>query len=302
MNWAARGRGGSAVPGARVARTPAELLRFGGRSLLWCLVLVLLVRGLSDVVAAPEPAPVAAAPESSSLAWPAEEARAFAVRFTRAYLAYAPSEGSDAARELQAFVAADVADAIVPVLAGRGKPPAVQDAVVARTERLDDRHALITVAATVAGSSAPRLLTVPVARDADGGLVVSDLPAFAAPAPLRGVLLRRQLDPLPAADGAAIEELLVRFFRSFLAGKSDELAYLVPAGTTLEAVAAPLTFVGFDGVAALPGGESADRWVLASLRARDSASGVGYGLRYRVRVVRRDRWLVAAVDSGPEGG
>ena len=284
-----------------MARTPAELLRFGGRSLLWCLVLVLLVRGLSDVVAAPEPAPVAAAPESSSLAWPAEEARAFAVRFTRAYLAYAPSEGSDAARELQSFVAPDVADGIVPVLAGRGKPPAVQDAVVARTERLDDRHALITVAATVAGSSAPRLLTVPVARDADGGVVVSDLPAFAAPAPLAGVS-EATLDPLPAADGAAIEELLVRFFRPFLAGKSDELSYLVPAGTTLEAVAAPLTFVGFDGVAALPGGESADRWVLASLRARDSASGVGYGLRYRVRVVRRDRWLVAAVDSGPEGG
>ena len=52
--------------------------------------------------------------------------------------------------------------------------------------RLDEGRALVTVAATVVGGSAStRYLTVPVARDARGGLVVYDLPSFSAP-PARG--------------------------------------------------------------------------------------------------------------------
>ena len=44
---------------------------------------------------------------------------------------------------------------------------------------LDDSHALVTVAAAATGGT--QYLTVPVARDARGGLVVSDLPSLAAP-------------------------------------------------------------------------------------------------------------------------
>jgi hypothetical protein len=289
------------VARARVARSPAELLRILGRVALWCVLLVLLARGLSDVMAAREPVPVAAAPRAAASAWPSDDARALAVQFTRAYLGFMPRDGQDAAAELEAFVAPELANSIVPVASGRGTPREVQDAVVARAARVDDRHALITVAATIAGSSAPRLLTVPVARDAAGGLVVSDLPAFAAPPP-HAAVSAPALDPLPAAERAGIEDLLSRFFRAFLAGRGDELTYLVPAGTRIAAVAAPLELVGIDALQALPGASGGGRWVLASIRARDRASGVSYGLRYRVRVVRGDRWLVAAVDSSPKGG
>ena len=44
------------------------------------------------------------------------------------------------------------------------------------------------------------------------------------------------------------------------------------------------------------------REVLATVRARDAATGAAYGLRYRLRLVREDRWLVAAVNHDPEGG
>ena len=38
-----------------------------------------------------------------------------------------------------------------------------------------------------------------------------------------------------------------------------------------------------------------------SVRAKDAA-GVTYGLRYRLRLVREDRWLVAAVNTTRKGG
>ena len=60
---------------------------------------------------------------------------------------------------------------------------------------------------------------MPVARDADGGLVVSDLPSFAAP-PAQGELPPASLEPLSGAERAEIEDVLDRFFAAFLAGDS----------------------------------------------------------------------------------
>ena len=142
---------------------------------------------------------------------------------------------------------------------------------------------------------------MPVARDDAGGLVVSDLPAFAAPPP-RAAVSAQELEPLSGPDRAAIEDLLSRFFTAFLAGDGDQLAYLVPSGTRIEAVAAPLELEGVDAVSVIPGGGSGGRWLLVSLRARDRDAEVVYGLRYRVRVVRGDRWYVASLDSSPKGG
>jgi hypothetical protein len=43
------------------------------------------------------------------------------------------------------------------------------------------------------------------------------------------------------------------------------------------------------------------RVVLATVQARDRVSRARLALRYRVRIVRRDRWYVAAIDgTGPE--
>jgi hypothetical protein len=300
VSWVARGRPGSRVSRARVARTPAELLRILGRVALWCLILVLLVRGLNDVLSARAPEPAASPTPAAAAEWPGDEARAFAVRFTRAYLGYVPRDGAADAAELRGLVSPEIANAVVPVTAAERRPPAVREVIVAGARRVDDRRALVTVAATVAGSTVPRFLTVPVARDDASGLVVSDLPAFSA-APPRAVVSAQQLEPLSGSDRAAIEDLLTRFFKSFLAGDSDQLAYLAPAGTRLQAVAAPLQLAGVDSVSVIPGG-SGVRWLSVSLRARDRDSEVIYGLRYRVRVVQGDRWYVASLDSSPKGG
>src|SRR5438552_11375323 len=59
---------------------------------------------------------------------------------------------------------------VVPRFAERHSRQVVQSAVVARVAGVDDRRALVTVAATVASRGvATRYLTVPVARDARDG-------------------------------------------------------------------------------------------------------------------------------------
>ena len=44
------------------------------------------------------------------------------------------------------------------------------------------------------------------------------------------------------------------------------------------------------------------REVLATVRAKDAMTGATYGLRYRLRLVREDRWLVAAVNTTEKAG
>jgi hypothetical protein len=262
-----------------------------GRAVLWCVVAVLLLRGAGDVLAAPEREPVRVAQRDAEPAWPDDEAKAFAVRFARAYLGYSPRHPSS---ELLAFVTPDVAGSLLPRYS-RGDPRArVEDAVASRVERLDDGHALVTVAAITAAGT--RHLTVPVARDAGGGLVVFDLPSFSAP-PTQAHLEEQAHEPLTGADAAEVEDVLVRFFRAYLAGRSEELEYLVPAGVSIPALAEPLELAGIDSISELD-----THAVLATVRARDPEAGATWSLRYRVVLVRGDRLYVAALNTTRKEG
>jgi hypothetical protein len=269
----------------------------GGRAVLWCLVAVLLLRGASDVLATPEREPVRVAKRAALGVWPDDRARAFAVQFARGYLSWSPERSS---RELLAFVAPELAGSIVPQPGQRDADPVeVRDAVVADAQRLDDRRALVTVAATVA--SGTRYLVVPVGRDGDGGLVVFDLPSFAAP-PAVGRLEPAQREPLTGTDAVQVEDVLVRFFGAFLAGRSEELEYLVPAGVRIEALADPLELMGVDALSELEPSGDRERVVATTVRARDPESGAVYELAYRVRLVHGDRWYVAAVNTTQKEG
>jgi hypothetical protein len=302
--WAARKRGSSAARSVRAARSPAEFARATGRMVLWCLVGVLLLRGAGDVLAtSPAREPVRQVHRAASASWPDDQARAFAAQFARAYLGYSPRHASGDARELLSFVAPELAESVTPQFGERDSPQVVRDTVAAGVERLDQRHALVTVAATVASGTdvSTRFLVVPIARDARGGLVVYDLPAFAE-APARGQVDATEHEPLTGVDAAPVEDVLVRFFRAFLAGRSDELEYLVPAGVRIGALEEPVELVGVDSIAELEPAREGGRLVLATVRARDLRSEAVYALRYRVRLVREDRWYVAAINTTRQGG
>ena len=277
-------------------RTPGGFVKRLGRALLWLLVLVLLLRGLASVLEPRDPAPVVSSSRPASAAWPDDDARAFATDFARAYLSYSPTRPDASARAVQAFASSELADSIAPEYDEKAPAQSVAGVTVARTATLDERHALITVAASIDGTETTRYLTVPVARDAAGDLVVSYLPSFAA-APGRASLEQTATEALPVAERAAIEPVVSRFLRAYLAGDASGLEYLVPAGVRIAAPALEyeLADVTSLSLAASPSGR--ERVVLVEVRARDGQGGRVFSLLYRLRLVERDRWYVAAVNQ-----
>src|SRR5205823_10667211 len=97
---------------------------------------------------------------------------------------------------------------VVPPFAQDAPPQSVGGAAVARWAVVDSSRALITVA--VDGG---RYLTVPVARDGAGGLVVYDLPSFAAP-PARGHVAATSVDPLSGSERDAIVDVVGRYLKA----------------------------------------------------------------------------------------
>jgi hypothetical protein len=268
--------------------------------LLWLLVLVLLLRGLAGVLSPREVPAAAPAPKAASPVWPDDAARAFAADFTRAYFTYSPSDPDASARAVQAFVAPELAGSVAPQFSEHAKAQSVGSVTVGRIARLDDRDALVTVAAAVNGST--RYLTVPVARDEHGGLVVSDLPSFAA-APARAAVDAPVTDAVAASERAGIEDVVSRFLAAYVGGDAGALAYLTPPGTRVGALAQKLELKDVDSLALAAPPRGRERLVLASARVRDPGTGAEFALHYRLRLVRGDRWLVAAVnDSTHKGG
>ena len=177
----------------------------------------------------------------------------------------------------------------------------VASVTVARTVTLDAQHALITVAATIDGAEVTRYLTVPVARDAAGGLVVSDLPSFTA-APGRASVEQATTESLPQAERAAIEPVVSRFLRGYLVGDASGLEYLVPAGVRIPAPALHYELVDVASLSLAAPASGRERVVLAAVRARDGQGGRVFSLLYRLRLVERDRWYVAAVNQATGKG
>jgi hypothetical protein len=271
-----KARAGSAA-GVRslTAASPSSVLARVGRVVLWLAIGFALVRGVGavlDTSATRGPAGVRA---SAAQVWPDDEARAFAVSFTRAYLSSSPDDPSAYARALAPFVSDDLAASVGPQFPRGGPTEVVQTVSVARVARVDPGRAMVTVAAAVAsaGVVSTRYVTVPVARDGAGGLVVFDLPSLAAP-PGRATVAAVETESLAPGDEGAIGDVLTRFLRAFLAGRAADLEYFVPAGVHIGALAQRYELVGVDSVAQLGAGSPRARTVLIAglqpqLRARD---------------------------------
>jgi hypothetical protein len=230
-------------PSARPAtprhpRTVGELLARFGRIVLWLVLAVVLIRGLASTFATERMAPVPRLVRAiETPAWPDDAARAFAVEFVSAYLTHSPADELGAyAAALEPFAAPDLVAQLAPRF-DEGEPrEAVRSAVVAGVVRLDDELALVTVAVTLDGPVSRRLVTVPIARDRRGGLVVDDLPSF-APAQARASAEVTEREPVLGAERAGIVDVLTPFMRAYLAGDPTVLTYLAPPGARIAAAA-----------------------------------------------------------------
>jgi hypothetical protein len=166
-----------------------------------------------------------------------------------------------------------VAAELVPRFDRDAPAQTVRSAAVADVVRIDRRRALVTVAATVATSQGldVRRLAVPVMRDQRGGLVVDDLPSI-APAPGRAVVPVSDVEPLMGPDRAAIENVVGRFLRGYLAGDSGGLSYLVAPGARIAAAGGRLELLSLTSLATEGPAGRGGRVVLATVHARDLGS------------------------------
>jgi hypothetical protein len=287
----------------RGSRTARELFARLGRAMLWLAVAVVLMRGLAGTFASQRTRPAHTGRVARVVAWPNDVARAFAVEFTTAYLDRPAGEDpGDYAQRVAALASPGLAELIAPRLDPRATTQTVRSTAVAGAEAVDRGRALITVAASVVAEGESRIvrLTVPVARDDAGRLVVDDLPSL-APAPARASVGPPDGEPLLGNERAAITDVVTRVLRAYLAGDARGLAYLAPAGVRLGAASGGFELVEITSLATLGRAWGARRLVLATVQVRDRVSRALLALRYRVRLIKRDRWYVAELNGPQEG-
>jgi hypothetical protein len=275
---------------SRLDITRLDGARAAARGLLWVCVALVFMRGVSDLVrAAPSDQ---ARPRWSKHRFPGDEARAFAVAFTRSYLTVPQPKAVDQ------FFADGLRDGATLIVSPRSPGVQVTQATVAREVSLGGSRALFTVAAFT-NDGRVSYLTVPVAVDDRGGLAVDDLPAFAAP-PRSGAVPAQAPDVLAGEDERALGALVRRFLDVYLHGESEgAFGYLTAPGARIAPMGSGLRLVAIDELAQDGQGMGRRRVVMATVRVRASGTGVIYPQRYRLTVVCRDRWFVAAVAGGP---
>jgi hypothetical protein len=110
-----------------------------------------------------------------------------------------------------------------------------------------------------------------------------------------------ELPPFIGEDRGAMEDVLTRFLRAYLAGDTGGLAYLEVPGARIAAVAGRLELLSLPSISTGRSGARGRRVVMATVHVRDLESRALYTLRYRVALVRRDRWYVAEINGPGEG-
>lgn len=277
------------------AATVGDLVRRLGRGVLWLLAVMLLARGFADLLAQPEPVTSTPSQRPAAPSWPDDEARAFGAAFVREYLTVSRRD----VRALAGFVSPELAESIAPELGAYPGRGVVEAVVFARSTRLEAHHALLTFAATTAAGT--RYVTVPIARDDRGGLVVDELPSFAAPPGVASVAAAPPT-PLVGSERDELQAIVERFLRAYVAGDAGGLAYLVPAGTQIATPAAgSFEFVELVSLSLAAPASGSRRSLLVVARVRELGSGAVFSQSYRLRLERRERWYVADVNGSREG-
>ena len=148
----------------------------------------------------------------------------------------------------------------------------------------------VTVAVALAGEGMGlRYLSVPVARDRAGGLVVDDYPALVGP-PARA-------DAGAPADAGeltdqALADVATRALGNYLRGAAGNLRADLLPGAHLTTPSPPLRLLAVEALAWREPG----RLLAATLSAQDPG-GARMRLRFLLGVEHRDRWYLRAVDD-----
>lgn len=307
--------------GSQVQRR--SLLRAAGRAVLWLFILVVIVRGIGAVLSDDEPAAPVVRETAAEQQFPNSEARTFAEQFARTYLTFAPGRGESYAARIAPYLAEGVRDSAALQLPERGATQTATAASVSRVNVVGDGQALITVAVNVTRTTPDRTerigrgkrrrtrtiqgktttatsyLTVPIYRDSRGGLSVFDLPSFTAP-PARAADYKQETTQLQGSSGetGAINDLIGKFLPVYLSGRADQLSFYLPAGTHITPLGSDLEVQRVVEVQQIGESTGPTRKLIVHALVRDPTTRAVFPLRYRIDVVRRDRWYVQKVEGG----
>jgi hypothetical protein len=217
-------------------------------------------------------------------------AEGYAALFARRYLTWNAADPEASQRALEAFVGPGMESDIGLQLPSNGEQRVEWVEVVQAREPAPGAH-VYTIAAQT-DTAGVEYLTVDVVRKADGSLALAGYPAFvgapaSSPAQLPGGLRE--------VDDPALQTVVERALRNYLAGSESELAADLASGAHVSLPALDLSLQSLQRLDWAAGTGA----VLAVVQARD-ARGAQYTLAYELDVAREEgRWEVSAVQTDP---
>ncbi|MFZ2113816.1 MAG: conjugal transfer protein [Solirubrobacteraceae bacterium] len=277
-----------------VSVTPRSIWRIRlARELPRYLLQALAVVGLlaSARFAIAPPGPVVARTSASGFATTDRAAEGFATLFARSYLSWNSRDPEAHRLALAAFVGSwmEPEAGLQPPESGEQQ---VQWTQVVQARILASGEQLYTVAAQT-DTTGLLYLTVGVIREADGELALAGYPAFVGPPAATGAVAPMHLREV---EDPALETVVIRALRNYLARAESELAADLAAGARVSLPAQMFALQSLDSL----DWSSSGRSVLVTLRARDER-GTQYTLAYELGVrLSAGRWEISTIQTNPD--
>ena len=281
---------GAATPGARgagpsITRRSTRTVRITAALPRAIALTLIAVLALSGAVNAVRGRPAVRAPAAPA---PAHDlaAEAFATSFVRAYLGWDSGTPDAYAQAIGAFMPESVLTDGPPVSPARGGQRVLATDVVSDVRTGATHRTVVVAARTTSGSD---YVAVPVSSDGNG-MFVSGYPALVGAPAVDG-------NASPPAetqiDDAELETVVRRAIANYVSGQASNLRADLTPDAVVSLPSQQLSVRSVERVTwAAPG-------VAAVELAAAATDGTTWTLRYELRVVKRDRWYVAAVDGDP---
>ncbi len=273
------------------------------RVVLWGAILVIAYRGVMAIVLNETPASsngAASAPASPVPQFPATVGEAFAMQFGQVYLNFSPAAATTRARQLAAFIPANVA-AVNPQFGWNGAGTSrLQSEQVAGIDVRTAQTAVVTLLAMVNGHLME--LGVPLYASG-GGIVVSGEPAVLPAPPAATPPDTQQTSSDPVAQ-SALSSQLPAFFQAYARGDQATLNRYLAPGVSLSGLGGAVSFGSISSITVPPGGATRDitvtvNWVFPG-QVRGSMTQIAATYDMSVIDQQSGRWYVKEIRAATQ--